>query len=170
MIERMGIEVSRDYLERANVVLVCGDSSNALRDARQTVASISKAPIIETRTKADLIPAAPRVASDGQVQVSAETGEGISALVQAIADALRSTAGALPLDAPLITRERHRFALEGARDELRSFADAFSTQAVPAVVAAVHLREATRYLEELIGAVDTEDVLDRLFSSFCVGK
>jgi tRNA modification GTPase len=37
-------------------------------------------------------------------------------------------------------------------------------------VAAVHLREATRHLEELIGVVDVEDVLDRLFSSFCVGK
>ncbi|MGH7677116.1 MAG: tRNA uridine-5-carboxymethylaminomethyl(34) synthesis GTPase MnmE, partial [Gemmatimonadaceae bacterium] len=74
------------------------------------------------------------------------------------------------VDAPIVTRERHRFALERSRAELRQFRDAFAGQRVPAVVAAVHLREATRHLEELIGTVDVEDVLDRVFSSFCVGK
>jgi tRNA modification GTPase len=37
-------------------------------------------------------------------------------------------------------------------------------------VASVHLRAAVYVLEELIGAVDVDDVLDRVFSSFCVGK
>jgi tRNA modification GTPase len=41
---------------------------------------------------------------------------------------------------------------------------------VPAVIAAVHLRAAVHALEEIIGAVDTEDILDRLFAEFCVGK
>ena len=57
-----------------------------------------------------------------------------------------------------------------AREELRGFRAAWATRALPAVVAAVHLRQATHSLEELIGAVDIEDVLDRVFSSFCVGK
>ena len=78
--------------------------------------------------------------------------------------------GTISLDAPLITRERHRFALERARGELQHFHDAFESREVPAVVAAVHLREATRELEELIGVIDVEDVLDRVFSAFCVGK
>lgn len=171
LVERMGIEVSREYLEKAHVVLVCGESDASLEETRLVVAAVSTAPIVETRTKADLMSAAERsVNGSRHVLVSAETGEGIPALGRAIANALQSTNGVLPLDAPLITRERHRFALERAREELRQFRDAFAGAGVPAVVAAVHLREATRLLEELIGAVDVEDVLDRLFSSFCVGK
>jgi len=171
LVERLGIEVSREYLERAHVVLVCGESDASLEEARLAVAAISKAPIVETRTKADLMSPAERTGNGSRhVLVSAETGEGIPALGRAIAAALQSTNGALPLDAPLVTRERHRFALELARAELQQFRDAFAGGGVPAVVAAVHLREATRVLEELIGAVDVDDVLDRLFSSFCVGK
>jgi tRNA U34 5-carboxymethylaminomethyl modifying GTPase MnmE/TrmE len=41
---------------------------------------------------------------------------------------------------------------------------------LPATVAAVHLHSARGFLEELVGTVDVEDVLDRVFSSFCVGK
>jgi tRNA modification GTPase len=41
---------------------------------------------------------------------------------------------------------------------------------IPAPVAAVHLREAVTTLEDLVGAVDVEDVLDEVFRRFCVGK
>jgi tRNA modification GTPase len=171
IVERLGIEVSREYLERADAVLVCGDSVEQLRDAYRSVREISSAPIVTTRTKADLLSPADRELQDGAaICVSAETGEGLAALSLAIAGALASAKGALSLDAPLLTRERHRFALQKAREELREFREAFERRSVPAVVAAVHLREATRTLEELIGVVDVEDVLDRLFSSFCVGK
>jgi tRNA modification GTPase len=168
-VERLGIEVSRDYLERADVVIVCGESDVLLREAQAAVQRLTAAPIVEARTKADLMSADER-SRDGALLVSAETGEGLVALSRAIADALQSTNGMLSLDAPLVTRERQRFGLERSRDELQHFHDAFVEQRVPAVVAAVHLREATRYLEELIGAIDIEDVLDRLFSTFCVGK
>lgn len=170
-IEQLGIEVSRDYLEKADVVLVCGDSDETLSDARRAVTALANAPVVEVRTKADrMTPAERRSPREGQTLVSAESGEGLGDLARAIASAIEASNGALTLDAPLVTRERHRFAIQQALDELRLFVDAFTTGAVPAVVAAVHLREATRVLEELIGAVDVEDVLDRLFSRFCVGK
>jgi tRNA modification GTPase len=41
---------------------------------------------------------------------------------------------------------------------------------MPVVVAAVHLRAAVHALEDIIGVVDTEDILDRVFAEFCVGK
>lgn len=171
VVERLGIEVSRDYLERADLVVACGDSADALSDAMRAVASVSNAPMVAVRTKADLMPRADRKElQPAQLAVSAETGEGLPDLVSALAAALRDSKGMLRLDAPLVTRERHRFALENARAELAEFRNAFSAQAVPAVVSAVHLREATRYLEELIGVVDVEDVLERVFSTFCVGK
>jgi len=50
------------------------------------------------------------------------------------------------------------------------FIDVWRHQLLPAPVAAAHLRAAAFALEEMIGAVSTDDVLDRVFSSFCVGK
>jgi tRNA modification GTPase len=169
LVEKLGIEVSREYVQRADVVVVCAESDDSITDAKRGIASLSTASIIAVRTKADLM--VPRQRADnGAIWVSAESGEGLSKLTSAIAATLESAKGALTLDAPIITRERHRFALEKAREELRAFHHAFATDTVPAVVAAVHLREATRHLEELIGTVDVEDVLDRLFNTFCVGK
>jgi tRNA modification GTPase len=57
-----------------------------------------------------------------------------------------------------------------ASNELGQFERAWGVEQLPAPVASVHLHTAVYVLEELIGAVDVEDVFDRLFSSFCVGK
>lgn len=170
VVERMGIEISREYMERADLVLACGDGDRSLDHVLTAVAGMAPA-IVAVRTKADLTPAAERqLRDDGSLFVSAETGEGLDDLARAIARTLASTRGPLTLDAPLVTRERQRFGLERARDELRDFVQAWERDAVPATVAAVHLRAAARELEEIIGVIDVEDVLDRLFSSFCVGK
>jgi len=71
---------------------------------------------------------------------------------------------------PALRRRRHISGIERARDEIARFSDAWADGAFPAPVAAVHLRAAAISLEDLIGAVSTDDVLDRVFSSFCVGK
>jgi tRNA modification GTPase len=168
-IEQLGIEVSRQYLKDADVVLACGDDEQAIVETQRTVTELSDAPAIAVRTKADLLGAQTRPRA-GEVLVSAETGAGLAALAAKVAAVLASRAGALRFDAPLLTRERQRVAITRARDELSQFLATFERGAVPAVVAAVHLRDATRELEDLIGAVDVEDVLDRLFSTFCVGK
>jgi tRNA modification GTPase len=74
------------------------------------------------------------------------------------------------VDTPILTRSRHIHGITQARSEIEGFAKAWREEELPAPVAAVHLRSATVALESLIGAVSTEDVLDRVFSSFCVGK
>jgi tRNA modification GTPase len=166
-VEKFGIEVSREYIGGADVALACGDTGASLDRAAKAVAALTDAPIVRVFTKSDR---ANGKAPAGSVVVSAESGAGLRDLATAVASALQDRRGQLMLDAPLITRERHRFALEAAKSELVGFVDAWERQKMPAVVAAVHLREATRLLEELIGSVDVEDVLDRVFSSFCVGK
>jgi len=169
-VERLGIEVSREYLERADVVLACGDSVESLEHVSTVVATLTHAPLVRVHTKADLQTPASRSKASNTTRVSAETGDGLADIAAAIARALSSARGTLQLDAPLVTRERHRFALAAARAELAEFAETFEAKRAPAVVAAVHLREATRILEELVGSVDVEDVLDKLFRTFCVGK
>ena len=74
------------------------------------------------------------------------------------------------LDAPILTQVRHQRAVSRALDEMLAFRDGWVSAALPPTVAAVHLREAVRVLEDLIGAVDVDDVLDEVFRRFCVGK
>jgi tRNA modification GTPase len=165
-VERIGVEVSYEYLGRAAVVLACGASNEELERAVAACAPRTRAPIIAVRTKADL-PATDRSTADA-VSVSAVTGAGIDQLLWRITNALGD--GAPESDAPILTRTRHRERVAKAREELVAFRAAWSTDEVPAIVAAVHLRTATSSLEELIGRVDVESILDEVFSRFCVGK
>ena len=91
-------------------------------------------------------------------------------LLGAINDALDSRHGEIAPDVPMLTRARHRQAIGTAHLEVEQFLRAWREEKLPATVASVHLRSAVCALEELIGAVDVEDVLDQVFSSFCVGK
>lgn len=172
VVERLGMEVSEDYLARAHVVLACGDDDYTLECAVETIRPRTNAPILAVRTKTDM---AGRLSSGVEERaeslgVSAETGIGLSELVAAITATLDADRRPPDLDAPLLTHTRHRRAIEHARDELVAFRSARCEAELPAPVAAVHLRSAVHALEELVGAVDVEDVLDRLFARFCVGK
>jgi tRNA modification GTPase len=64
---------------------------------------------------------------------------------------------------------RHKTALEGAGKELDSFFESVQ-QRLPIEIQALHLRGAADLLGEITGAVTTEDILDRIFSEFCIGK
>jgi tRNA modification GTPase len=83
---------------------------------------------------------------------------------------LEQALGSVPTDRPVLTRTRHRLAMERAREELSLFTDAWARGTLPPVVAAVHVRSASLALDELIGSVDVEDILEVVFSTFCVGK
>jgi tRNA modification GTPase len=78
--------------------------------------------------------------------------------------------GAVVREAPLLTRERHRAAVTAARSDVTAFREAWEQGRPPSSVAAVHLHEAAHRLSELIGTIEVEDVLGRIFSTFCVGK
>ncbi len=157
-VERLGIEVSERYLRDAHAVLACGETAPALTETVARVHALTPAPVVPVRTKADLY----------GVGVSAETGQGLRELLDEVYRAIGSTPS--DPDTPIVTRARHRASLTEAEAELCQFQDTWAAGAVPAVIAAVHLRAAVHALEEIIGAVDTEDILDRLFAEFCVGK
>jgi tRNA modification GTPase len=161
-IDRLGVEVSRRYLAAADLVLLCIESGRELGD--DEIAIAGSRPTLLVRTKADLA----REPGEG-LAVSVISGVGLGALRRAAAERVFSDRINLADLEPALTRERHRTALVRAQEAL--------TQAVPhlgrggdAVLAAHHVREATAALDELLGAVDIEEVLDRVFASFCVGK
>jgi tRNA modification GTPase len=172
VVERLGIEVSTDYLARADVVLACGDDVQTLARAVEVVTPRSAGSVLAVRTKIDREEGrGRREGGDSRVlEVSAETGEGLTNLLAAITATLGADHRPPDLDAPLLTHTRHRRAIQQARDELAAFRDARYNAELPAPVAAVHLRAAVHALEELVGAVDVEEVLERVFARFCVGK
>ena len=167
-IERLGIEVSTRYLGQAQVVLACGACAADIEATTSVIASRTDGIVIPVHTKVDL----GVVDTTGTaIGVSAETGQGIRRLLEVIDRAAAASAVGLPTgDAVLVTRERHRAGLAAAHDELAEFLLAWESGALPAPVAAVHLYAARESLSDLIGIVDTEDVLDRVFREFCIGK
>jgi tRNA modification GTPase len=169
-IERLGIEVSERYLDSAHVVLACAEDAESLERTTDLVARRSAAPIVAVRTKADLVANRDESAPLAGISVSAETGAGLQELLGVIDNALDSRHGEIAADVPMLTRARHRQAINAALSEVEQFVQAWRSESLPTTVAAVHLRTAGSALEELIGAVDVEDVLDRVFASFCVGK
>lgn len=184
IVERLGIEVSERHLHNAHVVLVCGDSPEALQDAVARTESLGHVPRIAVYTKSDLR-ASPVFARsttrnnefmerlgplESFVEVSATELSGLNELLEEIHQILEKSVGIVQPDFPVLTRARHRYSLQTARDELIQFCRAWHKDGTPAVVAAVHVRSACHALDELIGSVDVEDVLEQVFQTFCVGK
>ena len=101
------------------------------------------------------------------VGTSAQTGSGIDRLRRAIREALPSCLESR--ETVVVTRLRHRDALERARDALRHAQEGAQAR-LSAEFVSVDLRASVQALGELTGEVTTEDLLDRIFSDFCIGK
>jgi len=174
-VERLGIEVSRRYLAAADLVVFCeaadeeagaGEADGA-GAARAAFLAACRAPVVRVRTKVDLAAAAPL--PDAVAGVSVLTGTGLAPLKRALAEVAFARLLALGDVEPVITRARHRDALERALAEVDAFGAARQA-GVDAAATATHLRAAVGALDDLIGVVTPDDVLDRVFASFCVGK
>jgi tRNA modification GTPase len=107
-------------------------------------------------TKADLGDVPGRV-------VSSKTGEGIADLLEAIRAQAERRVGH---EAPLVSRERDRLALEAATGAVQQAIDDIGDEEL----AAESLRRASQAMERLLGRMDAESVLDHLFLAFCIGK
>ena len=169
-VEKLGIEVSGRYLVQAQVVLACGAVPDDVAHTVQVVRERTTAAVIPVLTKSDLHQHAGVVRSGDMAVVSAESGEGLAELLAHIDAVAQQTAPGSLQDSVIVTRERHRVGLTTARDEVAEFVRAWNAGALPAPVAAVHLHTAREAIAELIGTVETEDVLDRVFRDFCIGK
>ena len=114
---------------------------------------------IVVRAKADLL-------QDKAGAVSGISGEGIESLVGEITSRLSGRLSGLGI----ATRERHRVAMLRAVSALDDAARHLLLGPVAYELTAEELRQAIRALESLVGRVDVENLLDEIFSSFCVGK
>ncbi|MGU3361413.1 tRNA uridine-5-carboxymethylaminomethyl(34) synthesis GTPase MnmE [Methylobacterium sp. M6A4_1b] len=156
-IEAEGIRRTRVRMEQADlVVLLEGPETEA-----ESVMPPLDGPVLRVRTKCDLDPAISL--PDSRIGISARTGAGLDRLMAAIE--VRATEAVGSGDA-LVTRERHRLGLTRCREHL----DRLLAGAALPELAAEDLRLAVRALGEVAGHVGVEEMLDRLFSGFCIGK
>lgn len=173
IVERLGIEVSERYLANAHAIIACDDDGAQLEATATAIRALSPASVICALTKADQQQDGTRRANANWprvVSVSAHDRTGLQELTARVHEILDERYGSIPVSRPAITRARQRIAVEHARDELAAFQMHWASEDLPASIAAVHIRAAVHALDELIGAVDVEDVLGRLFATFCIGK
>ncbi|MDO6727094.1 tRNA uridine-5-carboxymethylaminomethyl(34) synthesis GTPase MnmE [Cognatishimia sp. 1_MG-2023] len=104
--------------------------------------------------------------SDVRNAVSGKTGQGLSKLVSKVSDKLSSLAGR----SGVATRERHRVAMVRASESLSAAKAVLALGADHYDIAAEELRTAIRALDSIVGRIDVENLLDEIFSSFCIGK
>ncbi len=162
-VDRLGVDVSRRYLAAADLVLLCVECGRPLGPDERAI--MMDRPSLLIRTKGDLHP---EPAAEGAT-VSAVTGHGLDGLRRAAAERVFGDRIDLGDLEPTLTGERHRVALHRAQEALRESLDQLGPTG-EAVLASHHVREATLALDELLGAVDVEEVLGRVFAGFCVGK
>jgi tRNA modification GTPase len=177
LVERLGIEVSERYLANAHTVIACDDDRHWLSETVEKIRVLSSAPIVPVLTKSDRPQSPPLVPGERHVigsttiiRASAVTREGLRELGFHIEAVLNDRYGTVPTERPALIRARQRIAVEQAEKEIAEFQHHWDDNVLPASVVAVHIRAAISALDDLIGAVDVDDILGRVFSTFCIGK
>jgi tRNA modification GTPase len=163
LVEAEGIRRAEERAGRADLVLWLSDLSAGIVRPPQDL----EGPVIRVATKLDLVDSPiERSAGDAgfDLAISTVTGEGISELV----DRLEGFIGRefVPSESPLITRARYRSELQACREAL--LAAVAGAEGIE--LRAEELRRATDALGRITGRVDVEDLLDVIFSEFCIGK
>jgi len=173
-VEQEGVRRSEAAAHQAGIVLVVLDGSRVLDEEDRAVISLAQSlnvPQLLVRNKSDLEtfvkPSSPELL-EASLSISAQTGAGVDALVQEIkAHALGD--GLPGVDDVVIAHLRHRDALANTASflsqALASLADDMSQEFV-----ALDLRGALESLGEITGETTADDILNHLFSSFCIGK
>jgi tRNA modification GTPase len=170
-IEGIGIERTIDAVTEADVVLVVLDGSAPLDDDDHRVLELVRSlPHLIAVNKSDL---PERIVLPGgaapKLRLSASTGAGIEDLEAAFSGVLRERVGSNITPEAGLTNARQRDAVVGAIGALNQARDAMM-QSVPPEMVLMDLYGGLSHLNTLTGEVLTEDILDRVFSKFCVGK
>lgn len=171
MIEKEGILRSREHLEIADLVLLLFDASSALADEDKILLDDTKKRTrIIVFNKIDL----PRKLSftplEGEtvVGVSAKEGKGVEDLEAKMSEAVLGGRAQVP-EGAIVTNIRQKQALESARESLDRAVKAVESELSEELIA-IEVKESIDCIGEITGEVVTDDILEKIFSRFCVGK
>jgi tRNA modification GTPase len=174
-IEREGIGRARTSLESADVVMLMLDGSEPLTaEDEEAIAAVQGKPVQVVLNKADLpsalvwdelrtrFPAWPMVA------VSCKERQGLERLAEVMVEAVIH-GQQRPYEGPMLTKLRHWEAVQHVHQSLTQVRRGME-QRLSGEFIAMDLREALEWLGEIVGLSYTEDLLDKIFSEFCIGK
>jgi tRNA modification GTPase len=166
-IEAEGVRRARDRAGRADLRLLLFDATVWPELDAPTLA-LAEDDALCVVNKADLaaLPEHLRVAERPAVRLSCRTGEGFDRLLEVLSATAADRMA--PGISPLLTRSRHRSALRATLDALDRFGRA--PDGGELALLAEDLRLATRALGRITGRVGVDDILDRIFAEFCIGK
>jgi tRNA modification GTPase len=173
-IEEEGVRRSKEILEDADLILFLVDASEPLKESDRSIYQMiepystlvieNKMDLersLDTERLNELIDGTP----DGQI--SAKTGDGIDTLKDSLRQAVLGES--VSIEDPLVTRTRHRQALQDALQHIERGQAGIEAKRDPTLIAQ-DLQEAGNELGRITGAITTDDLLDTIFSSFCIGK
>jgi len=161
-IEQEGIKRALDRTRNADLIIWLRDAKSELSGPPELLENQSEAPIIEVLNKIDL---APDAAAGAAMPLSVRTGHGLDRLMARLTEAVIKAADIG--ESPAITRARHRRELERCAAALERF---LASDFDALELRAEDLRQAATALGRITGRVDVEDILDRIFADFCIGK
>ena len=174
--ESIGVRKSMEALADADIVLVVLDASQPASDeaARrcdtELVSQVARRPAIVVQNKIDAISTAPLLPDGGRpvVMTSALTGQGIEQ-VRARILRLAGGNGAAQPEAGFLTNVRHQKLVQNSIAALDAATTAIPRK-TPHEMILLDLYNALRPLDEITGATTADDILNRIFSTFCIGK
>ncbi|MEZ5851019.1 MAG: tRNA uridine-5-carboxymethylaminomethyl(34) synthesis GTPase MnmE [Hyphomicrobiaceae bacterium] len=166
-VEKEGIRRTLDRARDADLVLWLVDVTEPELSIPAEIAA-NPTPRLTVRTKIDMMPEArpeQNVSRESIFAISSVTGAGLDALTTRLRTEVENRVSRANGLVP--TRERHRQGLEAAKTHLAKF---LASETKLPELAAEELRLAGDSLGRVVGRVDVEDVLDQIFSRFCIGK
>ncbi|MGB9071370.1 MAG: tRNA uridine-5-carboxymethylaminomethyl(34) synthesis GTPase MnmE [Terriglobales bacterium] len=169
--ESIGISKSMEALADADLVLVVLDATQPVSgEDRELLAQIEGRPAIVVENKSDLVSSQFPVLSSQlhKVRTSALTGEGIPDLRAAILSHIGGETGAQP-ESGFLTNVRHQKLVTDSLAALDAANHAVAAR-VPHEMLLLDLYNALRPLDEITGATTTDDILNLIFGTFCIGK
>ncbi|RKU33953.1 tRNA uridine-5-carboxymethylaminomethyl(34) synthesis GTPase MnmE [Candidatus Poribacteria bacterium] len=175
LVEQQGVRRSKAAMDKAEFLLLMFDASQALTEADVELletANSHKAILILNKTDLPCVtqPDALRAHCPKKrvVQTAIPEGKGLEALKAAIREELLGDAFVMG-DSPIVTNARHQAAMRRADAALNNAIESLSN-AMPPELVAVDLHISLDALGDIVGKTTTEDILDRIFSQFCIGK
>ncbi|MDR0806011.1 MAG: tRNA uridine-5-carboxymethylaminomethyl(34) synthesis GTPase MnmE [Enterobacteriaceae bacterium] len=169
-VERIGIERAWNEIEQADRVLFMIDGTTTDATEPEFMARLpATLPITVVRNKADLTGETlgiSNVSGHSLIRLSARTGEGIQVLRDHLKESMGFTSNT---EGGFLARRRHLQALEIAAEHLDMGLEQL-VEAQAGELLAEELRQAQQALSEITGEFTSDDLLGRIFSSFCIGK
>ncbi len=173
VIEAEGMRLTEELADAAQLILLVVDAQRGLGPEEDAFLArrphaLAEGRLILVWNKIDAAPGAlPQTPACARVSVSARTGEGLADLSRAVRAALLRSESPAPGD--LAPNLRQADLLRRVERELAELAGALDA-GLPPDILAVHLDAAADLLEEITGKSGAEDLLDRIFADFCIGK